>query len=153
MGEPTITSIKVNYQEGNQNKSRDIKFKGNFGFNLDGSIYTVKDGKITDKNGKEVTELNLARGLAYQFIGMSCTAESARDYTYSVKDINQASSDYNSGTTVNDVPLLKTRAASVVGTGAGRVTHADCNDGIYRTDYQHADYKNINTSVSVWLIK
>jgi hypothetical protein len=154
MGEPTITTLKVSYQENGAQKSRNIKFKGNFGFSLDGSIYTVKDGKVLDPKGKAVTELNdLARGLAYQLIGMSCTAESARDYTYSEKDMKAAAS-FDDNEKLNSQTPLDRQAAATIGTGAGSLVEAFYNDddGKYTTWYKNKDI-NFTTEVSIWQIK
>ena len=151
MGEPTISTIRVNYKENNQNKTRDIKFKGNFGFSLDGSSFTVKDGKVTDNNGKEVTELDLVRGLAYLLIGMSCTAESARDYTYSEKDMKAAAS-FEDNERLNSQTALDRQAAATIGTGAGSLVEAFYNNGKYTTLYKNKDF-NYTSEVSIWQIK
>ena len=153
MGEPIITTLKVSYLENGTQKSKDIKFKGNFGFSIENSIYTVKNGKVTDDKGKEVPELDLVRGLAYQLIGMSCTAESARDYTYSEKDMKAAASfEDNEG--LNSQTALDRQAASTIGTGAGSVVEAFYNDddGKYTTLYENKDI-DFTTKVSIWQIK
>ena len=153
MGEPSITSLNVKYQEYGQQKNREIKFKGNFGFSLDGNNYTVKDGKVFDSNGKVVSELNMIRGLAYQLIGMSCTAESARDYTYSEKDMKAAAS-FEDNERLNSQTALDRQAAATIGTGAGSLVEAFYNDddGKYTTWYKNKDI-NFTTEVSIWQIK
>lgn len=153
MADPLISTVRVSYPENNTTKSRDVKFKGNFGFRIDAREYYTKDGKVYDSNNKEVTNLDLPRGTAYQFIGMSCTAESARDYTYSQKDIKAAEQDYKSNSTISGVSLLEARAASVIGIGAGKVVNGSTiftSNGEYETQYKSNDTGHIST-VSVWL--
>lgn len=141
MTEP-LTSLKVFYNDNGKNASRTLKFKGNFGFNLDGKKYEARDGHVYNSNGKPVEGLKMEKALAYQFIGMSNTAELAQDYTYSEKDMNDAKT-YFSGYNNNN-----TRINSIVGEAVTKDFKnggAKYKNGIYTTDYKH--------TVSVWQIK
>lgn len=152
MGNPTIASLNVKYSENGVEKNRVIKFKGNFGFSLDGVQYTVKNGQVYNSNNEVETELDLARGLAYQLIGMSCTNGSERDYTYTSEDISQAEKDKRSKRDDCENDLFM-RAKTTIGYGAGNVTYADVVDNKYTTHYKHKDYNNITTGVSIWTMQ
>jgi len=156
MTEPVISSVVVKYQENNQTKSREVKFKGNFGMNIDGKQYHTQNGRLFDSNGKAVTELDLPKGTAYQFIGMSCTAESARDYTYSEKDIKQAEYDqarqHYEYRTQNGLPYPDVRTTNIIGTGAGGAVvpnSTTCENGVYSTQYRESS--GYVSKVSIWM--
>ena len=148
MADPTVTSLKVYYTENGKNVSRTIRFLGNFGFNLErqnsngGTLqakqFKVKDGHVYDSNGKLVQGLKMPKEMAYQFIGMSNTAELASDYTYSAKDIEAAKNNFsNSGNNTLINSILGTGATQGVSNG-----YAKYEDGRYTTNYHHI--------VSVW---
>ena len=140
MADP-LTTLKVNYSDNGQNVSRTIKFKGNFGFNLDGKEFQAKNGHVYDKEGKLVQGLKMPKEAAYQFIGMSNTAELAKDYTFSSKDMNEAKTYFsydNDNTRINSI--LGSEVTKGVSNG-----YAKYNNDTYSTHYNH--------NISVWQIK
>lgn len=151
-----VTSIPVKYYD-NGVKKKEIRFKGNFGFDINGKKYYTNNGKVYDSNNKEVKVLELSKSVAYQFIGMSCTAENARDYTYSEKDLNEAKNDYqrsysHSQERVNGILLSDYRSMTVIGNGAGRVLEGSTKyqKDVYSTQYESNENGQVST-VSIWL--
>lgn len=141
MADP-VTSLKVFYSNSGKSASQTIRFKGNFGFNIDGKEFKAENGHVYDKNGKPVQGLKLPEKAAKQFIGMSNTAELAQDYTFSKKDINEAEAYFSYGSNDN------TRINSILGSGVTKGIqngYANYKDGVYSTHY--------NNHVSVWMNK
>ena len=160
MAEPTVSSVRVHYKEDNgKSQTKTIKFKGNFGLKFNNQEYKVQNGKVYNSKGKEVVAMTMSKAMAYQFIGMSNNAESVYDLTYSAKDINQAKHDHevtygSQQRQISGVPYADAQAASVIGTGAGRVVpgSAQYENGVYSTKYKSNETGHVNT-VSVWLNK
>ena len=161
MADPTtVTSLKVYYSDGGQTLSKTIRFKGNFGFSLDrqnsngASLqkreYKVKDGHVYDSNGKLVQGLKMPKAMAYQFIGMSNTAEvnahTGRDYTYTASDMTTANEKFSYG---GNSALIN----AIVGSGAtSGVQKGYAN---YRQEGEEENKKNVYSTnyhhrVSVW---
>ena len=89
-------SIPVYYQKNGQKYRKDVKFKGDFGFQINDRKYTVKNGQVYNQYNQKLNCISKDAAVAYQFIGMSNTAESAKDYTFSIKDIsNVLEKQYN----------------------------------------------------------
>ena len=77
-------SIPVYYQKNGQKHRKDVKFKGDFGFQINDRKYTVKNGQVYNQYNQKLKSISKDAAVAYQFIGMSNTAESAKDYTFSI---------------------------------------------------------------------
>ena len=145
-------TLTVKWDEAGKCKTREVKFIGNYGFSINNTNYTVKNGKIFDKNNQEIKELKLDKKVAYQFIGMSCTAESARDYTYTEKDFKEANYCCNYPN-----PNYE-KIARAIGSGADNLIKAEYDGTKYTTECGHyteegfifkKSVKHSNT-VSIW---
>ena len=159
MADPKIASVTVKYTEDGSTKKRDIKFKGNFGFKIDGKTYRVENGRVLNEKGQEVNAFRMPTATAYQFIGMSHCAESAADDTYSAKDIAEAQAYHDdsygfSRATQNNIPLADAHSINIIGNGAGKVVtgSTQVKDGVYTTQYISNSTGKVST-VSVWLAK
>jgi hypothetical protein len=159
MSDLTTSSVRVHYKEDGSLKTKTIKFKGNFGFSLDGKQYKTQNGSVYNAQGQKVAAITMPRATAYQFIGMSNNAELAYDLTYSEKDIKQAQYDHEQTygsrqLKVSGVPYADTKSATIIGKGAGKVVEGStqCEKGVYTTKYKSKDDKKVHT-VSIWLNK
>lgn len=159
-----IAKLAVNWEENGNTRARTVSFKGDFGFSINGQNYSVRNGEIYDSNNNLVQILKLSKREAYQFVGMSNTAELVKDYTYSAKDIYEA--EVNCGRLIDldqgfNHGIEKT--TSSIGSGAGSLISATCDGQKYTTEYGDRRVKrglfSINetyenrSSVSVWLSK
>ncbi len=138
-----ITTIIVNYVDDGKKVSQPLKFKGNFGFKIDGREYRTNNGQVYEtRTGNTVKNLDLPKALAYQFIGMSNTAELAADYTFSEKDMKDAKQYFSHASNDN------TRINTIMGYEVTRGVKnggASYNNGVYSTQYRH--------NVSIWQTK
>lgn len=136
-----ITSLKVCYNESGNAVSKTIKFKGNFGFSLNGEQYKAENGHVYNKDGKLIQGLKMPLEMAHQFIGMSNTAELAQDYTFSSKDMKDAETYFSHYNKDN------TRINSIVGAASEGFQngYAKYSDGTYTTNYKN--------TVSIWQTK
>ncbi len=152
MADPTtVTSLKVYYSDGGQSASKTLKFKGNFGFSLGGRQYKVNEGHVYDSNGKPVQGLKMPKTMAYQFIGMSNTAEvasnAARDYTYAPSDMKTAEEKFSyGGNSVLSSLIVGTGATKGVKNGYANYHQTQTQDGAKRNEYS----TNYHHRVSVW---
>ena len=138
-----VTVINVNYVDNGEKISQPLKFKGEFGFKIDGREYKTNNGQVYEsKTGKTVRNIDLPKTLAYQFIGMANTAELAQDYTFSEKDMKEAKQyfSYASGDNTRINSIMGTEVTSGFKDGG-----ASYNNGVYSTQYRY--------NVSIWQIK
>ena len=157
MSDPTITNnyatLSVKWVDGNENKTRDVKFDGNYNFVINDKQYTVQDGQIKDSNGNIINVLELSKNEAHQFIGMS-NAEGSResdykkDYTFTPGDIEYAKQ-------------LGTKTLQMLfGHGIGISGSQECNttDRKFETTISDIKYrwilpnKKVTSTVSIWQI-
>ena len=144
------TSIPVYYTMNGKQEKKDLKFKGNFGFNINGKKYTAKNGKVYNEKNQPLKSITKTAAEAYQLIGMSNTADSYKDYTFSQKDIQQAATDQES----NCVGQSDRRSRTTIGTAACKSIDGKtkCENGVFTTMCR--DNKTGTTNVvSVWMIK
>ena len=152
--------VTVKYIKDGVKTSKTLRFEGNLTLEINGVKYYSSGGHLYNmKTNEEILCFNYDNkddnAKAYQLLGMSCTAESAKDYTFSIKDIDEARTDSNNeaigedGTTKSD-----RRSASVIGNGAGKViiTGKSYIDDKYTTKYKSHDTGKTST-ISIWLTK
>ena len=155
-----IEGVTVLYLKDGQKTSKTLKFKDNFTMNINGKRYFTDSGHVYDlKTNEEIKTFDFANNndnaTAYQLLGMSCTAESARDYTFSKKDIDEARRDSLDKSICDDgITKSDRRSASVIGNGAGNVIMGATTfeDGIYTTEYRSKANGQIS-QISIWLTK
>lgn len=145
--EKTDSSLTVIWQENGQIKHKTIKFLGDFGFSVNGKTYKTKDGQVYDQDNNPIQALDLPKREAYQLIGMSNTAEQAKDYTFTRKDI--------------DAAIKNNNIQRILGTGVGKLFSASSKDGKYTTECGYTTREGLifketvkhSSTVSVWLIE
>ena len=141
MAEP-VTSLRVYYTDkSGKEVYKSVKFKGNFGFNLDNQKYEARNGHVYYENtNNHVKGIRMPKDMAYMFIGMSNTGELVKDYTFSEKDMKDAKEYYSKGREDN------TRTNSIVGTDIAKGYNVHPN---YNKDGKYTMNSNKH-SVSVW---
>ena len=143
-------SIPVYYERNGQKYKKDVKFKGNFGFQINDRKYTVKNGQVYNQYNQKLKCISKDAAVAYQFIGMSNTAESAKDYTFSIKDIQQAAADQKSNIKGQADKRTRTTIGTEVCTSIdGKTT---CDGTKFTTQCKDNVTGRVNT-VSIWTLK
>ena len=154
--------LKVKWEDSNgKTKSREIMFKGNFRFKVDGETYTVKDGKIYNEDNKNITSLELDKTNAYQLIGMTNFAQGAKDYTFTSKELQKARNEVDySGNSYCNRALGFALGSEFAGDLCDQA-HLHYKNGVFTSEvtvYERrlwgiiGGYKSVPNKVSIWAL-